>query len=245
VPRPESPPELVPPTRRRALLEIALAYLAVTVAAMVLYRIDRIYQYYSAIVAAMLLYVPVLILRRGSLSRYGLTEKPLVKNLTMVAIAVAIVFPIFFGGFLAWEKVACASKLLRPLALGCVAPGTSMFHYFKFRLPADPAETALHQLIVVALPEEFFFRGFVQGRLADVWTTRKFLGAPVGPVVVASALFAVCHLAVQLNFATLAVFFPGLLFGWMRARSGSVLPGTLFHALCNLYIETLHRSFFV
>ena len=38
-------------------------------------------------------------------------------------------------------------------------------------------------------------------------------------------------------------FFPGLVFGWMRARSGSILPGVLFHALCNLYIETLGRSF--
>jgi hypothetical protein len=30
----------------------------------------------------------------------------------------------------------------------------------------------------------------------------------------------------------------------MRARTGSVMAGTLFHAACNLYIECLHRTFF-
>ena len=70
-------------------------------------------------------------------------------------------------------------------------------------------------------------------------------GAPVGRALVAqSALFALCHLAVQGNPATLAVFFPGLVFGWLRARTDSIFAGTLFHALCNLYIEVLHRSFF-
>jgi membrane protease YdiL (CAAX protease family) len=40
------------------------------------------------------------------------------------------------------------------------------------------------------------------------------------------------------------VFFPGLAFGWMRARTGSLAAGTAFHASCNLLSEILHASFF-
>ena len=61
------------------------------------------------------------------------------------------------------------------------------------------------------------------------------LGAPVGwALVVSSALFALGHVAVIPNPQRLAVFFPALLFGWMRARTGSIAAGASFHALCNV-----------
>jgi membrane protease YdiL (CAAX protease family) len=46
------------------------------------------------------------------------------------------------------------------------------------------------------------------------------------------------------NVQRLAVFFPALVFGWMRARTGSILAGATFHALCNLFADVLHTSFF-
>jgi membrane protease YdiL (CAAX protease family) len=49
---------------------------------------------------------------------------------------------------------------------------------------------------------------------------------------------------VDFDARRLAVFFPGLLFGWMRSATGSILPGVLCHASSNLYIEALHRTFF-
>jgi membrane protease YdiL (CAAX protease family) len=33
-------------------------------------------------------------------------------------------------------------------------------------------------------------------------------------------------------------------FAWMRLRSGSLLPGIAYHALCNLFADVLHTSFF-
>ncbi len=194
-----------------------------------------LYSYHAAIVAGLLLYIPAWILRRVPLARYGFTHRPLGKNLLLFLLAVAVVFPIFFGGFAAWQKIACAARPLRGLVAACPP---SLWAHFRPRLPADPVEDAAHQLLVVALPEEFFFRGWLQGRLAEVWRSRA------GTIAVASALFALCHLAVQWDPATLAVFFPGLVFGWMRARTGSILPGTLFHAACNLYIGALLRSFY-
>jgi membrane protease YdiL (CAAX protease family) len=73
----------------------------------------------------------------------------------------------------------------------------------------------------------------------------RLWGAAVGwPLLLTSLLFAVGHFLVDLQPARLAVFFPALAFGWMRNRSGSVAPGALFHALCNLLSEVLHDSFF-
>jgi membrane protease YdiL (CAAX protease family) len=41
----------------------------------------------------------------------------------------------------------------------------------------------------------------------------------------------------------LAVFFPALLFGWLRARTGGIGASVVFHALCNLYVLSLMRGF--
>ena len=99
---------------------------------------------------------------------------------------------------------------------------------------------------MVAVPEELFFRGYLYSRLEQRWpSTRRFLGAPVGrTLLVTSALFALGHVLVDFNVQRLAVFFPALVFGWMRARTGSVAAGAVFHALCNLYSDVLHTSFF-
>lgn len=230
-----------PATARRVTIEIAGAFTLVTALAAALYRVDALRSVYSAIVAGLLLYVPAFLLRRHELESFGATARPLARNLLLVAAAVALLFPLFAAAYLGWQRYACALPSLRALAVGPCS-SASLWLHFRPRLPRDALELAASQIIVVALPEEFFFRGFVQGRLAEAW--RSPVAPRVGPIVVASALFALCHVLVQTNLSTFAVFFPGLVFGWMRARTCSILPGTLFHALCNLYIETLHRSFF-
>ena len=42
----------------------------------------------------------------------------------------------------------------------------------------------------------------------------------------------------------LGVFFPALIFGWLRERTGTIVPGTIFHALSNLTVLVLEASFF-
>ena len=229
-----------------ALLVFAFA----TAVAAALYRIRSLDAWFHVAVAGMFLYLPVWLLRRRDLAEFGLTTAPLRRNLLYFAGAVAIVFPPFFFGFAIWTKLACAVHLLANLAPVPCQPGGLLSH-FALRLPPGlldwhPGKNLLiAELVVVALPEEFFFRGYLQTRLDEAFSpTRRFLGATIGPsLVVTALLFGLCHVAVQGNAATFAVFFPGLVFGWMRARTGSILPGVMFHALCNLYIETLNRSF--
>ena len=73
---------------------------------------------------------------------------------------------------------------------------------------------------------------------------RKLLVLGMGTLLVASVLFALGHLLVDFNGLRLAVFFPALVFGWMRQYSGSILASVLFHASSNLVSELLHDSFF-
>jgi len=107
------------------------------------------------------------------------------------------------------------------------------------------ANDALGQLLVIALPEEAFYRGYLQTALDDVWRPRlRLLGAELGPsLLVTSALFALGHLATDLHVNRLAVFFPALLFGWLRARTRGVGASVALHALCNLFASYLARSY--
>ena len=79
--------------------------------------------------------------------------------------------------------------------------------------------------IVPAMFEELCFRGFLFGSLhagsADNWT-----------VVASAVLFGVFH-EILFPGRLLPSTFLGFVLGWVRLRTGSVLPGMLLHALHN------------
>lgn len=97
------------------------------------------------------------------------------------------------------------------------------------------------QIVLVALPEEWFYRGYLQARLQEAFGQPwRVLGADLGwGWLLSSGLFALGHLVLDARPERLAVFFPSLLFGWLRARTGSVLASTLFHAICNVVAQVL------
>jgi hypothetical protein len=112
-------------------------------------------------------------------------------------------------------------------------------------LPDDILSFALTQLLVVALPEEALFRGTIQTRLHDAWPPRRsILGArlDVRAWLLQAALFAAVHFASIPHPARLAVFFPALLFGWMRAWRGGIGAAMLLHALSNVLAEILEKG---
>ena len=104
----------------------------------------------------------------------------------------------------------------------------------------------LGQLLLVALPEEVFYRGYVQSRLEQKYPrNRKFLGVKVSwkALIYTSGIFAIGHILTIPHPARLAVFFPSLLFGWMRNATGSVLSAVLFHATCNLFAHLAFKFY--
>lgn len=126
----------------------------------------------------------------------------------------------------------------------CLYHGVS--HAFTFHPPRAPIDYVLTQLVAIALPEEALFRGYFQTRLSELFPRRiRLAGAELSPVawICQAALFALLHFLVGFSPARLAVFFPGLLFGWMRARRGGIGAAVWFHALCNLLAELLTRGY--
>jgi membrane protease YdiL (CAAX protease family) len=149
----------------------------------------------------------------------------------------------------AWGRGAAAglavSLLVLPLFAVLLVGGARLAGIpasFEPRLPPGFALAVVVQFLVVALPEELFYRGFMQTSWGRKGPSRRLLGAEIGAGFLATqALFAAGHL-VTLQPWRLATFFPGLLFGWLRARTGGVVAPAVAHALSNLLVLFLEAS---
>lgn len=199
---------------------------------------------YAKVVATVsFLYLPLLAMRRRGedYPDFGLTLRAWRQDLKWFALLFGIVAPLYVLGF--WGFSELVPHLPSPLAQ-LVSPWTAQPH-FHFRLPSQFWEWTIDNLLVVAVPEEFFYRGYLQGRLRDAWPEgRVVFGARLGKAYwLTAVLFALGHLAI-FEFWRLAVVFPALLFGWMRERTGTVMGAALFHACANLLALVLEASFF-
>ncbi|HSN83532.1 MAG TPA: MrtC family glutamic-type intramembrane protease [Polyangiales bacterium] len=154
---------------------------------------------------------------------YRATPSALVELAAAVGIAM-VVFPLYAVGYWWWQE-----------------PSGD----FSLRFPPDLASFVLAQIVVVALPEEAFFRGYLQTALRG-WDQRRWrlFGVELAPGawILQAALFALLHFVVEAHPARLAVFFPALLFGWARAWRGGIGAALALHAMSNLYSEILRRS---
>ena len=134
--------------------------------------------------------------------------------------------------------------LLATLALPVFTVGYRLdFHpiaHFVFRPRPSLFDDFAGQIAVIALPEEAFFRGYLQTALDGARPRWRVLGADLGPGwLLSAAIFAVGHVLTVPQVPRLAVFFPALIFGWMFKRTGGIVAPILFHAACNLCSATL------
>jgi len=231
------------PRPRRALTAAAV----VTLAATAISHLDRVLPaaepYIGTAVGAVFLAAAwFLVLRQDTqavraygLSLGGLTEPEPLEPRRLLASALravgwallvaAVVFPPFWLGYRLYWQVDVP---------------------FTPRLPADFWDHVLGQLLVIALPEEAFYRGYLQPALDGAWKKkqRRVLGASLGPGwILSCAIFAAGHVLADPRPQRLAVFFPALLFGWLRARTGGIGAAVVFHALCNLLSSALERGY--
>jgi membrane protease YdiL (CAAX protease family) len=237
---------------RHAFIACALACAGVAALAALGRAVPFVDRNLGALVAVVFLYLPVFFAwKRGEdLIAYGFRAAPVGRGLALGVGASLILFPLFAVGFALFYDVVCRPG--QAAWLGQLAPpgmcgrwqGWSGLHAPPLGL--DFLELAFIQVVVIALPEELFFRGFVHEMLERALPPRRrLLGGGLGwALVLSSALFAVSHLAAGFDPRRLSVFFPGLLFGWMRSATGSVLAGTVAHAASNLLIRVLEQMFF-
>lgn len=236
-----------PPVDLRSGKHALLAFLGVWLLVAVLVRLDvtapLIGHLGSALVAMVFLYVPSELARRRDedLVDYGFVAAPLRAGLRAAGLAMLGIFPIFALGYVAFYEIACQSSLA-----ALAPPGMcSRYHGVSgAQLPAltwGLLEFCAVQLVVVALPEELFFRGMLLTLLQRRFPPRRtWFGVGVGwALVLSAAAFALVHLPKEGDPRALATFFPGLLFGFLRLRTGSLLAPILTHAGSNILIRFL------
>jgi uncharacterized protein len=236
-----------PLAERQAGVHAAIAFLGTWAAMWMLVRLHvtlpLLGHLGSALIALAFLYVPSGIARwRGEdLVHYGFTSAPLAAGLRSAALAMLLIFPIFTLGYLLFYEIACSSALapLVPSGLCARYAGAAALHAPV--LNAKFLEFCAVQLVVVALPEELFFRGMLLHLLLRRFPPRRrLLGVSFGwAAALTSAAFALSHLPREGDPRALATFFPGLLFAWLRLRTGSLLAPTLVHAGSNILIRVL------
>jgi len=140
------------------------------------------------------------------------------------------------GRVASWTRVADAKRsAVLFLALGTVGAlafllfSLSPFSPFPaFHGAGTPSLGAIviRQAFLVALPEEVFFRGY----LYDAFEEKGW-----EPITASSLLFAAGHLIIHASLFRALTFFPALLFGWSRKRSGNIYVPVLLHLLFNLF----------
>lgn len=174
-------------------------------------------------------------------AEFGVTVRNWRLDVRLALLLFLIVAPLYLAAYVGYAE---AMKWLPARWATHLSPYGGHWGFHP-RLPGHFGLWAVDQLLVVAIPEEFFYRGYLQTRFREAWPQgRTFLGARLGPAFfVTAAMFAVGHLAI-FQVWRLAVFFPALLFGWLRERTGTVLGSSLLHALFNLYEMALRASFY-
>ena len=122
---------------------------------------------------------------------------------------------------------------VKDAAMGVVVSAAVLlpFWYF-FSHPGKPFAwlpmgAVMFQLLGVSLPEEVYFRGFLQQRLRNTLKS----------VLVVSLLFSFMHLPQFIFYGdrySLLTFFPSLVMGLLYWRTSNVLPSVIFHFFSNI-----------
>jgi hypothetical protein len=149
--------------------------------------------------------------------------RPFLEDIGRAVVVGLLTFPAFLLGHHVWQTLL----------------GHTHLHWGA---PPDLHIVLLKNVFLIALPEELFYRGFIEHRLERRWPTSRFLLAiPVGrTVVVAAALFALGHFLGEYNPARLGPFFPAFLFSLLTRKSGSITGAIVYHGCSNAisYVAT-------
>lgn len=182
----------------------------------------------------------VIVLMRFESLRFACWESSIFIGIPLVA-AIALNLPLTELG-LVFRKPLTDLKFFGLACLIFLPAFVAGYYFYAWdaqlvvRLPGGLGKIVAIHFLYHALPEELLFRGYLQKRLGRILPrVFKFLGfeLPLAGVVCA-ALFAAAHVAYEANAYRLLVFFPALVFAWLRHRTDSILAPTLFHGTCNV-----------
>lgn len=201
---------------RRLMVESLIVTVTSVALFRLVYYIPIVGRYGSTAVPILLIYIPIFISgwRKHPLALKGDGWKSGV--ISFVAWSL-IIFPIFVIAAHFWQRF--------------------IYNEGPFHLAAPPAASFwLAQLVAAALPEEIFFRGYLQTCLDKFFIARwNIFGVRLGWAWPLTALiFAFAHSVITYRWWHFAIFFPALVFGYLRERTGGIIAPTLFHASSNI-----------
>jgi len=209
------------------MLELCIALLLLLIPSHLFFRlrfIPLVHELLPALVAFLLFYIPLFFLKKTKthVSFFDPTLKKFFSSVLLFLLVSVLVFPLF--GILAhfWMKIFYH---------------VSSFHFAAFT--AEMWQLALFQVVVIALPEEFFFRGYLQERMNLLFPSKpwKIFGVHLGKSWLLTAfVFALAHSLIVVQWWHFSIFFPALLFGYLREKTGSITAAVFFHAACNVFM---------
>lgn len=178
--------------------------------------------------AVMTLAVPVIlitaaiiptILRGKNLSQIGFRTGDIRLQLKALFVAFIVVFPSLVIGILLLDHYKV------PLPMRPIIPEGRLCIWFCY------------QILFAAIPEEIFFRGYLQSNI--IYLLNTVTGKKNGflewyGIIICAVAFAVSHALLLGSAISLITFFPGLIMGWLFFRTNSLLAPILFHVIANI-----------
>lgn len=235
-----APLEKITILRRQVFLEVGIAFfLVIFIIALVPFVAWDLIRKNQPLVAAILfIYTPLLLSyffpKSKALDVGNLL--PTRKDIRLYVLVSSVSFP-FFVLAAYWVWTAQFGERIGPLIRPLLSWVFGLPRPIHWGIPSDFGIKVFLEILFVAFPEEFFFRGFLQTKLSEVFSPKVSIG-------ITSFLFAIGHVLTLRKPGSALVFFPSLLFGWLRWRTGSLFACVLFHASCNLLTHLVHFWFF-
>jgi hypothetical protein len=185
--------------------------------------------YRSGLIAAIWIIIPSLILmfQGKEFKAYGITLSGWKRSMKIMLMASAITLGVYFIG---WYIYA------------------TEFHNKSFApsIQVNMALLTISILLFVGIPEEYFFRGYLQSELNYIFGRKiKFLSSKFGPgLLITAIIFTLSHILVQMDWSKASLIFLSLILGWLREKTESILASVGLHTFANMtYLCT--QEFFV
>ncbi len=106
------------------------------------------------------------------------------------------------------------------------------------RFTAFDMRSVLYFMLLVPIIEECIFRGIIQPFINSK-LSKYLLGISVGNIV-ASMIFSLMHLFTASVAISVLMFIPSIFLGYLRDKSGSIIPSIFTHAIFNVNVFILY-----
>lgn len=213
-------------SRKSLAIELVIVTLSTLVAIHALFiarSVPFVGAHLSYFVAYLLVGVPIAVLwlRRRALDFFWMGPRDLARDLLTFLVVSLVIFPPFLLAAHGWMRLVV---------------GAGEFHFAGF---PNFWNLLFVQVLIVALPEEFFFRGYFQSTMDVLFEKRwKIFGVCLGwGWLITAVVFAFAHTVIVYQWWHFSIFFPALVFGFLRERTGNIIAPTLFHAASNLIMN--------